>query len=404
MVNVLKHIKHLLMQKPFYPSHFSVLFYDLIRPPYSEAEDRSEYSSKDHMYENNSVHLEAAMQWLCYAQDVNNDGGVSAYYNLSSGWKASYPETTGYIIPTFLDYCNFTGQREFRNRALRMADWLVSIQLPVGAFQGGPVDIPPKPSVFNTGQIVQGLVRAYQETERDSYLTSARKAGDWLVSMQDVDGSWRNYAYNGIPHSYYTRVAWPLLELFNLTKEERYREGARENLRWALGNLADNAWFRHNGFDAKTNPFTHNIVYAVRGMLESGILLKEPQYIDPAINVAELLREKFECKNMLAGDFDKEWVGTRGYSCLTGNAQLSIVLMIVYGLKRDKKHLDTARKINYYLKSTQLLHSNNAGIRGGVKGSDPVWGKYMSYTFPNWAVKFFVDALLKEEKLYHGLD
>src|SRR5579864_1214853 len=44
--------------------------------------------------------------WLCRAQDrsASRDGGVARHYSLVEGWSNSYPETTGYIAETFLDY------------------------------------------------------------------------------------------------------------------------------------------------------------------------------------------------------------------------------------------------------------------------------------------------------------
>jgi hypothetical protein len=47
-------------------------------------------------------HLRAAAQWLAAAQDSQSDGGVAGRYQLGRGWTSSYPETTGYIVPTFL--------------------------------------------------------------------------------------------------------------------------------------------------------------------------------------------------------------------------------------------------------------------------------------------------------------
>jgi hypothetical protein len=44
--------------------------------------------------------------------------------------------------------------------------------------------------------------------------------------------------------------------------------------------------------------------------------------------------------------------------------------------------------------STQDLKSPDLGVRGGIKGSYPIWASYSPYEYPNWAAKFFVDALL----------
>ena len=79
-------------------------------------------------------HLEEAIAWLCRAQDAAGDGGVSRSYTLRfkraharKGWLAAYPETTGYIIPTFFDYARLTGRPEFGERALRMAQWEIEV-------------------------------------------------------------------------------------------------------------------------------------------------------------------------------------------------------------------------------------------------------------------------------------
>src|SRR6476659_717959 len=82
-------------------------------------------------------HLDAVMQWLCRAQDHGGGSGVSAGYSLASGWDPPYPETTGYLIPTFFEYARLTGREAFHARACRMADWEIEVQLASGAVQAG---------------------------------------------------------------------------------------------------------------------------------------------------------------------------------------------------------------------------------------------------------------------------
>src|SRR5713101_2568187 len=52
--------------------------------------------------------IDEAIAWLCRAQDhsASRDGGVARHLSLISGWGTSYPETTGYIVPTMLMYAN----------------------------------------------------------------------------------------------------------------------------------------------------------------------------------------------------------------------------------------------------------------------------------------------------------
>lgn len=71
------------------------------------------------------THLSEAMRWLCRAQDATGSGGVARSYTLRfrrrhgrRGWLAAYPETTGYIIPTFFEYASVSGDADFAKRAV----------------------------------------------------------------------------------------------------------------------------------------------------------------------------------------------------------------------------------------------------------------------------------------------
>ncbi len=117
------------------------------------------------------IHVDAAVQWICRAQDAFADGGVARSYSLvynpyfqRRGWVPSYPETTGYIIPTMFDYARLAARQDIFDRAVRMADWECDAQMENGAVQGGTIDQPPTPAIFNTGQVIFGWVRAFQET------------------------------------------------------------------------------------------------------------------------------------------------------------------------------------------------------------------------------------------------
>jgi len=361
-----------------------------------------------HRVQSNSIHIAAAMDWLCRAQDANHDGGVAARYRFSRGWTASYPETTGYIIPTFFNYADLTAEEKYRRRAIRMADWLLSVQHDNGAFPGHDVSTKNEPRVFNTGQALLGLMRAFRETGQEIYLQAGGRAGDWLVAVQDANGAWNQFAYYQRAHTYYTEVDWPLLELFAATKKAAYRDAVIKHLDWVLPHQQPNGWIDKCGFRDDAAPFLHTIAYTIQGLLESGAIL-QPQapseniYVQAARRAAEALLHRYEIRGFMAGQFDRNWKGTVTYSCLTGNAQTAVNWLRLYELTGDARFLNGALKLNDDVKSTQDLQSNNPGIRGGVKGSHPIWGRYIHYGYPNWAAKFFVDALLLEDRLMHEL-
>lgn len=345
-------------------------------------------------------HIEAAMEWLCRAQDAAADGGVSIRFSLFRGWESSYPETTGYIIPTFFKYYMITGNESFKDRAMRMAEWELSIQQDDGSYIGGCLNKKVGKLVFDTGQIIFGLLAAYRYSGEDRFLKAAIKAGNWLVKVQDEDGAWRHFAYNLIPHAYYSRVAWSILELYQVTGDNQYVISARRNIDWVLLNQKSNGWFNNNGFNIENNnsPYTHTIAYTIRGLLETGILLNEQRYINAARKSIDEMLKVIEPAGFFWGKYDANWKGVQSFTCLTGNAQISIICSRLYEITNDAKYSGSTHVLNKYLTTMQNLITNNKNIRGAIAGSYPIWGEYERFSYPNWAAKFFVDALILEKE------
>jgi hypothetical protein len=49
-----------------------------------------------------------------------------------------------------------------------------------------------------------------------------------------------------------------------------------------------------------------------------------------------------------------------------------------------------------FLKRSQRLDDRDKVVRGALAGSAPIWGAYSRFEFPNWAAKFFADALMMD--------
>jgi len=356
-----------------------------------------------------AVHARAAMAWLCRAQDATGGGGVARSYSLKwnkahgkRGWIDAYPETTGYIIPTFFDYASIAGDKNFGERALRMAEWEICVQMDNGAVQGGTIAFSPTPAVFNTGQVLFGWSRAFRETGQERFRISARRAADFLLSVLDSDGGWRRagskYARCGI-NLYDARTAWGLIEVFRITGEPGYREAARRNLDFVVSQQWPNGWFPNCCLDDDLHPLLHTIAYTTEGLLESGLLLNDPKYVDAARRPLDMLLSRQRSDGSLAGRFDSDWRPAARWTCLTGDAQTALCWLRLFEITRSQKYFDAARRMNRFVMETQDLTSPDPGIRGAIKGSHPIWGSYSSYEYPNWAAKFFVDALLLSAKL-----
>ncbi|MDZ7691015.1 MAG: hypothetical protein U5K69_07735 [Balneolaceae bacterium] len=119
------------------------------------------------MHDNYRQHLDKTIQWLLKSN--HKKGGSRAHFNPVTGWGNPYPETTGYIIPTLIDYAREYDDQKARKVALNFGEWLLAIQNEKGYWNGGLY--PAKkdnPSVFNTGQILFGMIRLYQETGEEN--------------------------------------------------------------------------------------------------------------------------------------------------------------------------------------------------------------------------------------------
>ena len=343
--------------------------------------------------------LKAAAEWLARAQDATGCGGVSACYDVAKRtWTGAYPETTGYIIPTFFRYAEFSGESEWRERAIRMTEWESSIQLPDGGVRAGTLDAAQVvPNIFNTGQVLFGWLSAWQQTQEARFRNSAARAADWLVAAQDPDGAWRRFASPFATHAlntYNTRVAFALAKAGRILGEPRYLDAAVSNVQWALTQMHPNGWLENNDLEDNDRPLTHTIAYATRGILEVGLIAVNDGFVDAAARTARAVAQAQRADGALPGRLDAHWHPASRWTCVTGNSQMAIIWQRLAAKTGDASWNLAAEKANRFNLSIQDLASPDDAVRGGLPGSNPRSGGYMKNRYPNWAAKFFMDALM----------
>lgn len=345
------------------------------------------------------IHLDAAIDWMCRAQDMTPDAGVSQTYLVKNKhWAPSYPETTGYIIPTFYSYASLTNRQDIRERARKMADWECEIQTTCGGVVAGALGDSDKPTIFNTGQVLFGWVRAFEEEGNELYRDAAIKAANWLCDTQDNDGCWRRFGSpmtNKSVNTYNTRTAWGLVRVHQITSEQRFLNAAIKNVEWALAHRHDNGWLPENCLQDNTQPFVHTIAYAMRGIMEIGAYAHREEFIEHAVMIGDAVLNALPNNGNLPGRFNSNWRPTVKWSCLTGDAQIAINWSRLFQLTGDDKYRKAANKVLVFLKSTQKLTGDVNEI-GGIKGSHPINGGYHPWQLPNWASKFYADSLMLE--------
>ena len=355
--------------------------------------------------------LDLSLNWLVKTIDQKTGGSRANYsllFNGPKGWSGPYPETTGYIIPTFLNASrDYEQHNDLFQKAQSMGEWLLSIQFDDGAFPGNiyhPNRTLEK-SIFNTGQIVLGLTSMFDFTKDPRYLNSARRAVSWLVQNQDKDGTWKKFNYvDGFSPSYYSRVSWPILKVFALTNEAKFKAAALRNLQSIQDRQRDNAFIEGAGFKPGSYVFLHTLAYTIRGFIESGQILKDDSLWNTGYNFAEKILRKFEIKKELFGAYYPDYSGISWYQCLTGNAQIAIIWLKIFSKTGDARFLNAASKAIDSVVRNQVKSSFNSNLIGAVAGSYPIYGRYMFMRYPNWAVKFLADSLMLEHQVLQKIN
>ena len=98
----------------------------------------------------------------------------------------------------------------------------------------------------------------------------------------------------------------------------------------------------------------------------------------------------------LSGTYADNWVSGARYCCLTGVAQMSLNWTRLAQEAGAEELRDNARRAIAFLKGNQHLDIPDPIVRGAIAGSRPIWGRYSMFELPNWAAKFFADALMMD--------
>jgi hypothetical protein len=283
---------------------------------------------------------EDAINWLKKAQDLSPDDGISAYYDAHLGlWFPSYPEVSGYCIPTLIE----AGEED---RALRVSRWLRRKQLVNGSIPMGYWNSNVS-MVFDTGMALLGWIRA-QEVEYD-----ARTQESIDKAVQFLEAQWQEGVGNYLP-SHLVRVCWPL-QLVG-SKEVPFMLDFYEE------QLNDNDWPKHCEDGEPDNPLSHFIVYVGRAFYETG---RE----DVARRIASRMGAVPE------GRYNSDWESGADFICIPAVSQAAI-LFEKLGMKKK------AQRGRNYLQTLSAPWS-----------TDPIESSYLPHAQLSWSAKFIADAL-----------
>jgi hypothetical protein len=195
---------------------------------------------------------------------------------------------------------------------------------------------------------------------------------------------------------YDSYVSAALARLAQVTGEGSYARAAARNCEFVLGHQRPNGWFELCDNNPRFNdaPLTHTICYTVDGLLETGELLAEPPYVAAATLAADQLLALAEASPLVPARLDERWQARARYVCVTGVAQLGVILMKLHGRTGEERYAAAARGLAELLCGVQQLGGLGRDHRGALPGSYPVWGLYCPFKLPSWATKYMLDLLL----------
>ncbi len=342
--------------------------------------------------------LNLTMGWIEESFNSTKDGGSSAGYIFSSGWKSSYPETTGYLIPTLIKYFNLTNEANWKDLAINAADWLLSIQDKTGGWQGLQVDEKCETRVFNTAMIIEGLKEIYKLNNNEAYFNSIQTATNWIIGTIENNLFIKNNVVGG--GAFDSLVCYCLLldkSKYNLTKESELKVLSVLDSICSL--QQENFSFKRCCFEMDEKMLLHHLGYTLDGLLLSSKISGENKYYETAFDTCSKLLSLFEVNKYLPALLNSDWtyykdLGNKSSQCLTGNSQIAICFMRIYQYQGDLRFLNAALKLIDIVTSISNYKSNNRGISYGVAGSYPINGIYHQYQFVNWGAKYHVDSIL----------
>jgi folate-dependent phosphoribosylglycinamide formyltransferase PurN len=225
-----------------------------------------------------------------------------------------------------------------------------------------------------------------------------------LVTVQDEDGAFRKFTYLGHAATYYAHASCWLAELGRYVSNETYLRAAGRHLDWVLNHYdSKTGWFDRSGFSREDHDarraVTHTIAYTIWGVLTTSLILEHTDGIAAATKTAERVARRLELSGLLPGILDSHWRPLSTFACLTGNVQMALIWFKLHEVGDDARFVNAALKAIDLVKAFQPLNHPKPEIRGGIFGSAPLWGSYISFALPNWSAKFFIDALVAKQEV-----
>lgn len=382
--------------------------------------------------------LKHGIDWLAYSDIRIKDptspfyGAYCNFYDLRTrSYPLIYCEITGYALQFWLRLYQWRGEDLFLDMAKDAGEFLLRAQEKDGCLKGAfPYGfiLPSGNKIekyysFDTGICLAALIDLYQITREDKYLNGAIAAGEWLITMQNQDGSFvavisrEDNGRDGLPiiegwfgdgSCLHAKNGIGFLKLYKILKSEKFLNLAERTLDWIVALQNPDGSFRAN---IKENYiFTHAHCYTLEGLLYAYSILGSKSYLDPLIRGGRWLISKQNKDGSLYkyyGQDIKAYLRKAPYRRKflrrflrprdTGPvAQTLRIWLSLYYIIGDKTFWDRASKAIDSLLSMQVLNRRDRNTFGGFFASVEKYGYFNRYSplLSPWECMFICHAII----------
>jgi len=326
--------------------------------------------------------VKLSADWMLHSGIQSKEGGFYAWYDLAKKTPSFvYSEITGYAITTLLFLKNIYNEEVYLERAREAAAWINNFALlPQGAVKTRLYENDSSADKlysfagenifsFDLGMVLYGMVNLYKSTKEDVFLESCVKMADFLLDkMCKNDGSF--YAifnvntkkthesfdkWSNQSGSFHSKLGLGLVDIFDVTKNNRYIDAARAVCKYALTRQDKSGRFITNEADKTTNLHPH--CYSTEGLLYVGSYLKEREFTDSAKKAVAWIFD-----NLSSGRIDELYnPETDSFNNFQRLDALSQSLRLGVMLEMDRSKAEQLRK---FILEHQYIKSNDSHSGG----------------------------------------
>ena len=364
------------------------------------------------------ISIEHAVEWLTKSGIQNStgsrSGSVNAWYDIKKKkYSFIYSEINGYFITMMIFLYKQTKNKKYIDLALMSAKWLSKYALHKnGGFKCLFLIDKSSPHAFkqnqiysfDNGVILNGFASLYKITKKKFLLKNAIKCGNWLINhcidkndyVKPVYEISENKFYESdkewslTSSSYHTKIATGLINLYSITKNQKYIKFAKKICERSLQFQKKNGRFISFPFRGGTNAHPH--CYSAEGLWSVGKYLKNKKYLNASYSATKWILSKQNKNGQIPRLYFKE---KKIYHERVD--ALSQVIRLAFLNTNNSNKLRFSNKKILKLLLIVLKYQNLKNKNRKIKGSF-FWGKTsygeLLYHPNSWVTFFSVQALM----------